>query len=254
MSYINIPKPGTDDPAPCVECGHKDCVELRAIAESLCSICGKPCGYECNITALNGHTHQVCAEVMCEIDSAFEQLSIQELRDKLAEIKDACSKEHSSLLSERIDMLTLYIDRRSALAMYIRERVVMHREETAIIDNHKGMVKLLKVELMTALTVLGRSWEDEEGGYARMTNPTKERVFFNKADVEKVLPALVIAIADLRSTVETIIELNLDAENEDDANQIKFLNTGLDNLVEVQNTLAKARSTKPPLAPTVQVK
>jgi hypothetical protein len=256
MAYITIPEPGSEEEgAPCAEeCKHNDCIANKKIAGSKCSVCGEPVGYNRKVTALNGHAHAVCAEVITEIDSQFQDLTIDALKETLDEFKKELKTKKSAVLQEKVDVLSAYIKVRRVLEERIQETVESHRRSNAIVVTHKRMLSSIKGELMNALITLGRQWEDGEGGYARRTNPTERQVLYKKATLEEALPALVIGIAQMKDAVALVIGENLDEDNDGDKEQIKQLKGALDQLEEAQTLLASARSTKPPRKPTVQVK
>jgi hypothetical protein len=56
--------PGTKV-GPCLEpCKHRDCAETRRMAESACTICGKPIGYDTRFYRddTDSYVHAVCFE------------------------------------------------------------------------------------------------------------------------------------------------------------------------------------------------
>lgn len=64
MAYIILSEPGTKY-GPCKEpCAHKDCAATRKEAESICSLCSQPLGYQRKITRDNeyGEVHMMCLE------------------------------------------------------------------------------------------------------------------------------------------------------------------------------------------------
>ena len=63
MAAIQISKPGSEF-GPCDEdCYHKDCIESRKTASSICSICGEKIGYERYFYVTDeGYVHAVCEE------------------------------------------------------------------------------------------------------------------------------------------------------------------------------------------------
>ena len=247
MSFINIPTCSED-------CKHKDHIAAKKIAETRCSICGEPCGFELNITRLNGYAHQVCAEVIIDIAPDFQDRKISELEEMLAGFKKELATDKRPVLQEKVDTLTGYIARRKEIETAIRRTVSMHRQEKQLQDIHTDMIKALKGELMEALVLLGRNWQDEEGGYARLTKPTEERITFDRETLDKALPALVLAIASMKEIVGVVIADNLDPDHEGDKETILKMRSALDDLSEVQVQMAAARKVSPPMKPTVQVK
>ena len=71
MAAGTLPAPGTKlgpcKPGPCQSlCVHKDCNSLRIAAESLCSRCGKPIGYETRYYDASGPAEVKLVHALCE--------------------------------------------------------------------------------------------------------------------------------------------------------------------------------------------
>lgn len=71
MASASIPAPGTEY-GPCASlCGHIDCAESRALAESACRFCGNPIGYGTDYYRDEdgvGYVHALCLEQQAERD------------------------------------------------------------------------------------------------------------------------------------------------------------------------------------------
>lgn len=62
MAASYIPKLNTKN-GPCESCQHRDCLESRGIAATVCHFCDKPIGYETSFYRDEGlYVHAVCLE------------------------------------------------------------------------------------------------------------------------------------------------------------------------------------------------
>ena len=62
MATGTIARPGTKQ-GPCRRCSHKDCAEMRILAQEDCRLCGFPIGYETPFyQSSGGPAHAACAE------------------------------------------------------------------------------------------------------------------------------------------------------------------------------------------------
>lgn len=95
MASVMISPPGSEF-GPCLTqdkpcCTHIDCAQLRAQAESLCTICSKPVGYERqfygnydNYEPLGTFVHAVCEHERIEeskrLERIMDRIGYQEIR------------------------------------------------------------------------------------------------------------------------------------------------------------------------------
>ncbi|MHB8927803.1 MAG: hypothetical protein ACYC9Q_09140 [Bacillota bacterium] len=72
-----LPAPGAKY-GPCKgPCGHKDCAETRRMAETMCTLCGAPIGYDRPFynTIEHGLVHALCCEDLLEREEASNKVT-----------------------------------------------------------------------------------------------------------------------------------------------------------------------------------